>query len=180
MAGINSYANLTLLGDLTFGKKDAEFPASPRVGQTCFKGGILFIYANLNGFQTWYPLNKPQSSHVHTQGIAALQWTVNHGLGTTDIIVAVYNEQGHAVNCSIQSKYTAENPESQKYQAVLSFTEAMAGVAVIFGTEQISAPTVEAEQINAQSVTVNNEPVAVESDVAGSLDGMAQTFNQFA
>lgn len=179
MAGINSYANLTLKGDLAFGKQVAEFPANPSLGLTCFKDGVLFIYASINNFNTWYPLNRPQSSYVHSQGIPALQWTLNHGLGTTDIVVAVYDEQGRAQNCGIQTRYIPENPAGQQYQAVLTFTEAMAGTAVVFGKESISAPSVQAETINAQAITVNNVPVTTEADLTASLDGMAGTFQQY-
>lgn len=164
MAVINSYAGLNLFGSLRFGKQEAEFPANPKVGQTCFKGGILFIYADLNGFKTWYPLNKPQSSYVHSQGLPSLQWTINHGLATTDIIVAVYDEGGHAVNCSVETRYTPDNPDGQRYQAILTFTEAMAGVAVIFGTESISAAPMTVEHIEAESVLVGGSPVIAQGD----------------
>jgi len=171
MANVSVRTNLDLRGHLQF-QQVADFPASPKPGQTCFKGGILFIFATIGGIETWYPTNRPQSSYVHSQGLESLTWTLRHNLGTTDVIVAVYDTAGQIVNASIT--ITDANT------VVVELTEAIAGHAVVFGHEQISAPVVTAQKINADEITVQNQPVAVEDDVATAFDGMATEFEQSA
>lgn len=169
MVGVKSYANITLMGGFEFGKNSAEFPANPKPGATCFKDGVLYIFASLGGFDTWYPLNRPQASYVHSQGVESLVWTINHGLETTDVVVAVYDEAGKVVGPSVESLYAAENPDGQKYQVVVRFTEATAGVAVVFGASKFSTPAIQAVSIDAQSVSVNGKPVATQDDLDGLL-----------
>lgn len=180
MSGIKSYADITLMGGLAFGRNAQQFPENPKQGMTCFKDGVLYIYADLNGFLTWYPLNRPQSSYVHSQGIPSLQWTISHGLRTTDVIVAVYDESGKAVGAAVETIFNAENPPGQQHQVTARFTEATAGFAVVFGVDSISTPSMQAEAINAQAITVNNVPVTVETDLIGTMDAMADEFQEFA
>lgn len=180
MAEIKSYVDLNLRGALTFGKQVTEFPDNPKVGLTCFKDGILFVYSDIGGYKTWYPLNSPRSTYVHSQGVPALQWVINHGLGTTDVIVGTYDNSGAAIEAGVQTKYTPTNPDSQKYQVIIQFAEATDGVAVVFGRENWSSPAVDAETINAQSITVNGVPVVVESDLVAGLNGLANAFGSYS
>lgn len=171
MPGIKSYADITLMGGLAFGRSAQQLPENPKQGMTCFKDGVLYIYADLNGFLTWYPLNRPQSSYVHSQGVPSLTWTVNHGLRTNDVIVAVYDEAGRAVGASVEAVFTEGNPEGQQHQVMVRFTEATAGMAVVFGVQSISTPVINAQRIDAQEMTVNGDPVVVQS----KLDGFIST-----
>lgn len=179
MANIKALIDLDLRGHLSFGKRVAEFPANPKPGMTCFKDGILFFYSDIGGYLTWYPLNSPRSTYVHSQGVPAIQWTINHRLETTDVIVGLYDNDGNAMEAGVQTKYTPSNPDGQKYQVIVTFTEAVDGVAVVFGRENWSSPAVEAETINAQSITVNNVPVVIESDLIAGLQGLTNAFNSY-
>jgi hypothetical protein len=44
------------------------------------KDGVLYGYQMLGGLATWYPLTNQSQSYIHTQGLAALEWTVHHEL----------------------------------------------------------------------------------------------------
>lgn len=123
--------NLKMRGSLTLNQV-TELNTNPELGETAFKDGILFIYASIGGIETWYPTNRPQSSYVHSQGVASESWTVNHNLATADVIVAAYDQHGHIVMADVKIK----NENSVE----ISFTEPVEGHAVVFGREQISSP----------------------------------------
>lgn len=131
MSNIKVRTNFEMRGSVTL-LPVSEFNPTPSLGETSLKDGILYIYTDINGLMTWYPMNRPQSSYVHSQGVPSENWTVNHNLATADVIVAAYDQHGHIVMAStkIQSVNTV----------LIDFTEATEGHAVVFGREQISSP----------------------------------------
>lgn len=141
----------------------AALPDSPTVGQTAFMNGILYIYASLNGVTTWFPLNQPQSFYIHSQGLAKLTWEIHHNLGSRDAIIAVYDMDNRMMDADIQH---IQNTETGEWYIVATFTEAVMGYAVVFGRENISAPSVDAQVINAtDGIYVGGVSVALETDV---------------
>lgn len=150
-------SNLEMRGSFTF-KQVAELNPNPSLGETAFKDGILFIYADIGGLMTWYPTNRPQSSYVHSQGVASDKWSVNHNLKTVDVIVAAYDQHGHIVLASVKIK----NENSVE----ISFTEPVEGHAVVFGREQISSPALMA----ADSEKLGGTPAQEFITVNDSLD----------
>ena len=155
----------------------SEFPVNPSPGRTVFVNGVLYIYANLGGFATWFPINRPQSSYVHSQGSPALVWRVYHGMGSSQVIVAVYDSANNILDASVQHI----EEQNGTWYTEITLTTAESGYAVVFGTENLSAPIVNAHNIEVvESVTIAGNPVVVDDDVAIALEEMATEFNGYA
>ena len=141
----------------------SELPNEKQLGQTVFKGGVIYIYANFGGITTWYPLNRPQSSFIHNQGEARLVWTVRHNLGSKDVLVGTYDNQNNLMEGSVQH---IEDSETGEWYTTIAFTNAVTGYAVVFGRENLSADSISATNLNVSgTLTVGNNPVALESQV---------------
>ena len=104
---------------------DQDFPSNPRIGQFCFKEGILYIYATIQGISTWYPLTNKSLYYVHIQGLSALNWTINHGLKTSNLIIMVY-DNNNVVQLATDLDFVDDNT------LIIGFTEVTKGKAVIF------------------------------------------------
>ncbi len=74
-----------------------EFPASPDVGLTVLKDGIIYTYTVIQGVYSWYPLSNKVNSYVQTQGVASTTWTINHGLNNDNILFFVYDDNHNLV-----------------------------------------------------------------------------------
>jgi hypothetical protein len=104
---------------------EVDFPASPSLGQFCFTGGILYIYATINTITSWFPLTNKINYYVHSQGLPAVEWTVEHNLGSTDLIFIIYDEY-NSIQFSSDSVFTSSNV------LTLSFSVAVKGKVVVF------------------------------------------------
>lgn len=145
----------------------AELPSSPSVGQTAFKGGILYIYTLLGGLETWVPLNRPQSSYVHSQGVAQTTWTIYHGLGTKDVIVALYDNTNMVIDAQIQQ---LEDGVTGEWYTEVILSEAMVGYAVIFGIEELNVESAAVENLVVSgTATVGGSPVITSQDLTALL-----------
>lgn len=126
MATINLYSNLNILkaSHVRFGSDGNSFPENPQLGQFSVVNGALYYYTQIKGISTWYPLTTPRNSYVHVQGIESTTWTINHNLGSVDILYFVYDQN---------DVYTISNVEAiSSNQLILSFSEAIRGKVVIF------------------------------------------------
>lgn len=68
------------------------FPPNPKDGELAVVDGALFCYTQLEGQMQWLPLTNKREFHTHNQTVASDKWIVNHELGTSDFIYAVYDE----------------------------------------------------------------------------------------
>lgn len=157
-----------------------SFPADPEMGQTAFKDGVLYIYSQIGALTTWYPINKLQSSHVHSQGVAQTTWTINHGLGTNEVIAVAYDDTGAILEGNVTTVFNSEANDITRYQLVLEFSEAVLGFAVIFSTETLGAPAVVTETVNAQAIYRNNVAVVTVDELEAALQELSDTFQQYA
>ena len=151
----------------------SEFPSNPTLGRPVFKDNILYIYAELAGQKTWYPLNQPRATHVHEQTIATQSVVINHGLGTKDVMVMIQDANGYLLDADVQSVEVPENPFETRYQVHIELTEAETFKVVTFATDVVNAPGVVTEYLNAQSITVNNDPVVTQTELQAALDEMS-------
>jgi hypothetical protein len=119
------FNNLLMKSSTIVLAEEDNFPSSPSIGQFCFKNGILYIYATLNEISTWYPLTNRSLYYVHTQGVSAITWTVNHNLATNDLIIMVYDDED-TVQLGAGITFTTIN------SFTIDFTELTKGRAVIF------------------------------------------------
>ena len=166
---VRSLADVDLRGSLIFGKNLSSFPANPRQGEAVLKDGALWVYAAINGVSTWYPLTNKKNSYVHTQAVSAFQWTINHGLGTEDVIYAAYDESGQLLVAS----RTSVSPDTFR----LNFTSAVAGRVVVFADSEryasnLAAGTMTAAVLNIAdgTVTADNTGLKVSGYSVASLD----------
>ncbi len=150
----------------------SAFPASPNLGRMVFISGVLYIYAELGGFATWFPLNRPQTSYVHTQGLASQIWNIYHGMGSGQIIIAIYDNLHNIVDASIRHLQNAEDV----WYTEAAFSVPTAGYAVVFGTENLSAPVMSTDTMNVSgTLTVDGQDVIVDTQLAEVLDQIKAT-----
>lgn len=162
---VRSLADVDLRGSLIFGKNLSSFPANPRQGEAVLKDGALWVYAAINGVPTWYPLTNKKNSYVHTQVVSAFHWTINHGLGTEDVIYAAYDESGQLLVAS----RTLVSPDTFR----LNFTSAAAGRVVVFVADSdLAAGTMTAAVLNIAdgTVTADNTGLKVSGYSVASLN----------
>ena len=161
---LNVLSNMNVKG--TFSIDDAsDFPANPKVGQFSIKQGALFVYQDLLGVKTWYPLTQPTVAFVHTQGLAALTWTVNHNLDTAHTWFQVQDTTGNIV--SVEREQISVN------QFILHFTEAIEGTCVVVAPETFQ----DAVGTGGDVASVNGKTgvVVLTSSDIGNLDDVIST-----
>ena len=122
---MNIFTSLMMKSSALVLNDDQNFPMNPSIGQFCFLDGVLYIYATIDSITSWVPLTNKTLYYVHVQAIPAISWSVNHGLGSQDLIYMVYDS-----NAVIQ--LTAEIQFIDENNITLDFTEVTAGKAVIF------------------------------------------------
>lgn len=101
-----------------------EFPSSPDEGQMALKDGIVYCFTTIENVLTWYPLSGKTTHYIHNQGLLAVQWNIEHNLGTTDLIYFIYNENGKLIEANL----TPVDNNSFK----IDFTVAKKGKVVVF------------------------------------------------
>jgi hypothetical protein len=140
-ANIRMTSNSALSFDQT-----TNFPLSPHKGQFSLISGILYIYANLGGVETWFPLTNKKSSHVHYQALASTQWSVTHNYATTDLIMIAYDDAGTVM--IVNPVFVDEN----HFQ--LNFGTAIKGKVVVFAHSDLWVPRMETTEGFAQQLTL--------------------------
>ncbi len=121
---LNVRANMLMKSAVIVLDEFTDFPGSPTKGTLCFKDEILYMYCSLDGIDSWYPLTNRNSYHIHIQGGASTGWNISHGLGTKDLIIAVYDDAD--VQQTPSNIIFTDND-----QITLSFTQAISGRAII-------------------------------------------------
>lgn len=73
------------------------FPTDPQPGRILFmpQDRMLYICAALDdGLPVWVPCAQVKDMYRHTQAEAALEWSVQHDLNISPIMIQVYDENG--------------------------------------------------------------------------------------
>jgi hypothetical protein len=125
MAQLNTRANLKMkAGATVMFDNVTSFPDSPTIGQICFMEQVLYIYANIGGTATWYPLTNKALYYIHTQETLSTLWQITHNLNSKLVGIFAYDENDELQNT--QPSFIDANSLN------LSFTEAIRGKAVVF------------------------------------------------
>ena len=132
---IRSLARLQTMSSVIFGQNYVDFPATPIPGETVMKDGILWCWTTIGGFQTWYPLTNRKNSYVHTQSAPALQWSVNHRLGSANVVLAVYDSETNEQVNALITIIDADNLQ-------VNFASATAGSVVVLADAELVTPAV--------------------------------------
>lgn len=141
---------------LRLGKSQTTFPENPAESQLAIVDGIPYIYTVISGFWSWYPMSSRKSSYVHLQAVESLNWEIPHGLGSQDIILVVYD-----VNNVVQTYSKMVFLDDNTIR--LEFTEAVKGRAVMFATNQINTPFLQATKVVTDELELSDGTVSVSS-----------------
>lgn len=151
-------ANLGLHGSLRFLESNADFPVNPVIGDMLLKGTELYAYIKIGDLETWVPVSNRTNSYIHTQGIAQLDWTVTHNLGTTDVWTQIRDSNNDIVYAAM------DNITANSFQ--LHFTEAITGTVIVVAPDSLDVPAVTTTMINVgnvqitgSNITINGQPV---------------------
>lgn len=157
MSQIKILSNLAMgAGSRVIYSQDAEFPASPSLGTTCFMDGVLYIYSTINGESAWWPLTNKRASYVHTQSIDSTSWTVQHNFATTKFGFFVYDH----TNRLMQANCTVVNENVFRVE----LATATRGHVVVFVDSNLITPTVNAETLAVDSLTVNGADTVIDAN----------------
>ena len=161
------HADIRFAGSVGFNKNYTDFPANPRPQMMIVKGGIPYMYADLgSGFFSWFPMATKQSAYIHSQGIAAEEWTLNHSLGSVSYGLFAYDEN-HTLMVANHEPVDANTVKAY-------FASAVMGSAVIFAVETFSATAVVTSQTTIGDILLTD-------DGQGNLDanGNDLAYKQF-
>lgn len=79
-----------------------EFP-NPKLSLFAFVNNALYIAVQLTeDTYQWVPLINNVSFYVHEQKTTATEWTVKHNLGSTDILIQVFDTNNDQIYCDIK------------------------------------------------------------------------------
>lgn len=92
MATINVYSDLQMKSAALRLHSYTGFPPNPKDGELSVVDGALFCYTMVDGKMQWLPLTNKREIAVHRQSTPSQSWIVEHNLGTTDFVYAVYDD----------------------------------------------------------------------------------------
>lgn len=122
-------------------------PTTPGLNEIALINGIPHVYSFIDNQLMWYPLTNKRSYYSYVQSEPSEVWTVNHDLGTADILVTVYD---HANNLIMT------NPELvSTEQIILRFAEPTAGRVIVFGASSKPAGFINFEETEEIKETVS-------------------------
>ena len=128
---VHMFSKLNLGSDLSFDKNHNEFPSAPNIGQVSLVNNILWLFTNLDGLDTWYPLSRRKNSYLYSQGVNALEWTINHNLNSMNVIFVVYDHDNNVVYPN--KRIVDENT------VTLNFAEAVRGKCIVYTEIEMEA-----------------------------------------
>jgi len=151
--GVKIYTTLNLKSSAVNLSNSEEVPTDPDLYDQFVIGGILHFYTSVDGSEPfWMPIQSLKSSYVHRQVEASSVWTINHDLGTEDILVQIYDSENNIVY--------AKPIIMSIDQIQIEFTEDTLGKAVVLGnSNKFSGFSANAESLTSDTVTFGeNEP----------------------
>lgn len=169
-ATVRNYTNQELRGSLIFTKELQGFPEAPKPNEMVLIDGVLWIYSMIGGIRTWFPLNNQKNTYTHTQGQASADWNVQHGMGTEDFVLGVYDSDNNFM-------YPSGITQVGNNSFHLTFTEPVTGRAVAFFNTEAFAPTVTAQNVNADSISVGGGTVVADDNGLSVNGNPVQTLN---
>lgn len=131
------------------------FPVNPKEGTQTMVDGVPYFFSSIDGAEAiWVPYGTKRLNSVVQFPDPALEWMVQHNLGTFDIIADVYDGN----NTKMEAGFQIISADLIKF----TFTNPVNGKAVVFGASQKYAgfsPSV--NQVTGETVSVGTgEPDA--------------------
>ena len=153
--------DLALQGALVLEQDNNAFPVNPAIGTMVVKDQCLYAYIKIGGLETWYPFANRTNSYIHIQSDASTTWTVNHGLGTTNIWYQVKDPAGNIMYVG----KTDINVNSFQ----LNFTSIAVGSVLVVAPDSIDVPIVKASVIEIggnSEIVIDNSGVLINGSYA--------------
>lgn len=183
---VTVHSNLSVKGGITVGDFSNGFPSNPSPGMLIVKNEALWGYVKLGDILSWYPLLKLPKSYIHVQGLAALTWTVSHGLNSPYVFYQIQDDTGNYIMAPV----TVIDDNTIQ----INLTEAMTGKCLVFAADDIEVPTISASLLNiangvvvidSSGVKINGVSVLTSasitiSDVAGLTSALSNKANTSA
>lgn len=160
-------SDMKIFGVLTLGQNSTDFPLEPELGMLAIVDGVLYAYLDILEIETWYPLTQRTRSHIHTQGVAALQWVVEHNMDSENIWYQIQDSSGNIMIAEIIDK-TANS-------FTVNLLEAMTGAVVVVAPDTVDVPVVKTNLLNADNIaatilTKGGVDVPNETEVQALID----------
>jgi len=76
------------------------FPSSPDQGRLAFVNDILYVFKEVDGTNSWYPMTNRTRRHIHNQASGSISWVIVHGLNTQQLIVICYDSSDNLITPS--------------------------------------------------------------------------------
>jgi len=154
--------------------QNGAFPENPALNTIHSVGTSMYVYTEVSGFQTWFPIAKGSdtATYLHTQAAASLTWQVNHNLNTEDVWFIVKDLDGnYDVPASVEP-----NPADPTNKLIVTFSEPLTGTMFVVGTRAFSSARLNASVLNvantvvidSSGITINGQVLDLES-LAGAL-----------
>lgn len=154
---VRNYTDFEHRGSVIYGKELDDFPSNPRQNEQVLIKGVLWIYSMVDGSLTWFPMNNRKNSKTHTQGLPSANWNVQHGLGSQEFILGVYDSTGN-----LMSPMGITNITDDSF--VIQFAEAETGRAVVFCDAEAFVPAINSESVNTGEINIANGAVVATAD----------------
>ena len=152
--------NLKIQGSVIMAENLAEFPANPAIGTMVIKDQALYAYIRVGSLETWYPFSHTTRSYIHTQGLGANTWTVEHNLGTTNVWMQVQDPTGNIINVG------KTNVDTNSF--TLHFTFPTTGTVLVVAPDDLIVPTVTASIITVGNVVINSSGITIDGEPVGT------------
>lgn len=157
MTTIRHYADLDLRGSMIFGKPVNAYPVNPTLNEVVLIEGVLWMWTTIGGLTTWAPLTNKKNSYVHYQAVASLTWTINHGMNSDNFIYSAYDgTTGSPLSPSGLTNITTSG-------FTLTFTDAVAGHAVVFMDSEMFVPAINADTVYTNNLVVSGGVVTADN-----------------
>lgn len=140
------HSRLNLKAGLVMDHDEASFPSNPKLGTMVVKGKSLYVYLEISGLTTWYPMiRNTASTYVHSQATGSTSWVINHNLNDSDIWYQVQDFDGNIISVGSVEKSFDNNT------LTINFYDEETGTVLIVGTNELDVPEIKAELISVGS-----------------------------
>ena len=120
------------------------FPANPFEGKLALVDGIIYVFATIKNIETWYPLTNQINNFVHTQGINATTWVIDHNLNSSNFTYFAFDKSNNLITGTFnkvnENQFTLTFPNARSGRAILFYDAehySRADVDVLLGTKLI-------------------------------------------
>ena len=75
--------------------KLSSFPSNPKEGRLAFVDDVLFVFTDVDGSDSWYPITNRTHRHKEDIVAASSTWVVTHNLNSTSLLILCHDNNGN-------------------------------------------------------------------------------------